>query len=288
MAGNAYTEYLKIDALLELQECRSQADSELLFITIHQADELWFKLLIHELNNAISALYAGEELRAYKVLSRVSRVQLLLTQSWDVLGTLTPTEYQVFRETVGRNGGSGFQSYQNRELEFLLGEKSRLREIDRPGGTVQVDIIELHDKAEVRSRLEARRRAPSLYDAVIHRIAAAFPNASLQARDATADCSTPRSYDEALARVWLQIYRQPEAHMSLYQLGEKLIDIEDAHRRWRFLHLTTVARIIGSTTGTGGSTGLRYLQKTAVEAMEQFLYPELWRVRNKIYESRRP
>ena len=130
MSENTYSSYLHLDQLLSAQDCATEADSELLFLTIHQAKELWFKLMIHELEGARRALYAGDEMRAYKILSRVHQIQLVQIRTWDVLSTLSPTEFQVFRESVGRDGASGFQSVQNREIEFLLGEKQRIRSFD--------------------------------------------------------------------------------------------------------------------------------------------------------------
>lgn len=287
MSRNTYSSYLHLDTLLSAQECATDADSELLFLTIHQAKELWFKLMIHELEGARAALYAGDELRAYKILARVHQIQLVQIRTWDVLSTLSPTEFQVFRESVGRDGASGFQSIQNREIEFLLGEKTRMRDFDTGESVRQVDVIAMHDDATVRDRLAARHGEPSIYDAAVDLLARRFPDAGITPRPAAA----PDGYDfaradDAVFAVWKRIYDGSAEHMSLFQLGEKLIDLEDAFRRWRFRHLTTVARVIGQSTGTGGSAGLRYLQQTAVEGMEQFLYPELWQVRNEIFQGR--
>ncbi|MEC9408144.1 MAG: tryptophan 2,3-dioxygenase family protein [Abyssibacter sp.] len=286
MSENTYSSYLHLDTLLSAQDCATDADSELLFLTIHQAKELWFKLMIHELEGARRALYAGDELRAYKILSRVHQIQLVQIRTWDVLSTLSPTEFQVFRESVGRDGASGFQSIQNREIEFLLGEKRRIRSFDTGESVRQVDVIAMHKDPLVQERLTRRCAEPSIYDATLNLLAQRFPDAGIAPRPAQGrDYTDSMADDPRVFAVWKRIYDDQDAHMSLFQLGERLIDLEDAFRRWRFRHLTTVARVIGRSTGTGGSAGLRYLQQTAIEGMEDFLYPELWQVRNAIFEG---
>lgn len=282
---DSYGGYLGLDKLLDAQHTRTKADSELLFIVIHQSNELWFKLVIHELENAIDALYAGRDLAAYKILSRVHQIQLLLIRTWDVLSTLTPSEYRVFRDSVGRGGASGFQSAQNREIEFLLGEKARIRDFDTGKGTHQADVIAMHANPDVRAALEARWRAPSIYDAAIDGLARSYPDAGITPRPRDGDYSEIAKPSKAIFEQWQAIYADPDAHMAWFQLGERLVDLEDALRRWRWRHLTTVARVIGQSTGTGGSAGLRYLQKTAVDGMENFLYPELWQVRNEVFSA---
>ena len=282
---DSYGGYLGLDKLLDAQHTRTDADSELLFIVIHQSNELWFKLIVHELENAIDALYDGREMAASKILARVHQIQLLLIRTWDVLSTLTPSEYRVFRDSVGRGGASGFQSAQNREIEFLLGEKARLREFDTGDGTREADVIAMHADPAVQAQLEARWRAPSVYDAAIDGMARAYPDAGIAPRPRDADYSETTKPSRAVFDQWQAIYAEPDAHMAWFQLGERLVDLEDALRRWRWRHLTTVARVIGQSTGTGGSSGLRYLQKTAIEGMERFLYPELWQVRNAVFQG---
>ncbi|MCK5857733.1 tryptophan 2,3-dioxygenase family protein [Abyssibacter sp.] len=286
MSENTYSSYLHLDQLLSAQDCATEADSELLFLTIHQAKELWFKLMIHELEGARRALYAGDEMRAYKILSRVHQIQLVQIRTWDVLSTLSPTEFQVFRESVGRDGASGFQSVQNREIEFLLGEKQRIRSFDTGESVREVDVIAMHRDPAVQERLTRRCAEPSIYDAAIHLLSQRFPQSGIAPRpEQGGDYSDGRASDPAVFATWKRIYDDQGEYMSLFQLGERLVDLEDAFRRWRFRHLTTVARVIGRSTGTGGSAGLRYLQQTAIEGMEDFLFPELWQVRNAIFEG---
>jgi len=286
MTQNTYSSYLHLDKLLSAQDCATEADSELLFLTIHQAKELWFKLMIHELEGARRALYADDELRAYKILSRVHQIQLVQIRTWDVLSTLSPTEFQVFRESVGRDGASGFQSVQNREIEFLLGEKRRIRSFDTGEEVRQVDVIAMHRDPAVQEALIRRCAEPSIYDAAVHLLSRRFPDAGIAPRpERGADYSEALAHDPAVFATWKRIYDDQGEQMSLFQLGERLIDLEDAFRRWRFRHLTTVARVIGRSTGTGGSAGLRYLQQTAIDGMEDFLFPELWQVRNAIFEG---
>lgn len=286
MSENTYSSYLHLDQLLSAQDCATEADSELLFLTIHQAKELWFKLMIHELEGARRALYAGDEMRAYKILSRVHQIQLVQIRTWDVLSTLSPTEFQVFRESVGRDGASGFQSVQNREIEFLLGEKQRIRSFDTGESVREVDVIAMHRDPTVQERLTRRCAEPSIYDAAIHLLSQRFPQSGIAPRpEQGGDYSDGRASDPAVFATWKRIYDDQGEYMSLFQLGERLVDLEDAFRRWRFRHLTTVARVIGRSTGTGGSAGLRYLQQTAIEGMEDFLFPELWQVRNAIFEG---
>ena len=207
-------------------------------------------------------------------------------RTWDVLSTLSPTEFQVFRESVGRDGASGFQSVQNREIEFLLGEKQRIRSFDTGESVREVDVIAMHRDPAVQERLTRRCAEPSIYDAAIHLLSQRFPQSGIAPRpEQGGDYSDGRASDPTVFATWKRIYDDQGEYMSLFQLGERLVDLEDAFRRWRFRHLTTVARVIGRSTGTGGSAGLRYLQQTAIEGMEDFLFPELWQVRNAIFEG---
>jgi tryptophan 2,3-dioxygenase len=281
---NTYERYLALDRLLDCQHTQTQADSELLFITIHQANELWFKLLIHEFENAISSLYDSDELSAYKILARIAQILLLLVRTWDVLSTLTPNEFRVFRDTVGRDNASGFQSYQYRMVEFLLGIKVRTKTFTESGER-HIDIITMHDNPAIQQVLLERWKRPSIYDATLYLLKTKFPLAGIPAKPKDSDFSTPHHYSGEVYQIWQSVYNNPKDHMSLFQLAEKLIDIEDMFRQWRFRHLTTVARVIGQNTGTGGSTGLRYLQNIAIDSMEHLLFPEIWEVRNLIYDT---
>jgi tryptophan 2,3-dioxygenase len=280
---HTYASYLALDTLLSCQNTKTDADSELLFIVIHQANELWFKLLIHEFENAIASLYQGDELSAYKILARASQILLLLTRTWDVLSTLTPNEFRVFRNTVGQDNASGFQSHQYRMVEFLLGLKSRFRRLDTDEGAHHVDVIAMHATSAIQDQMLRQQRKPSVYDATLHLLSTRFPNAGLLPKSPQEDFSAGHQYSQAAYLCWRAVYSTPHEYMSLFQLAEKLIDIEDAFRQWRFRHLVTVARVIGQNTGTGGSTGLRYLQHVAIDGMEHPLFPEIWEVRNQIY-----
>jgi tryptophan 2,3-dioxygenase len=285
---HTYGSYLALDKLLSCQNTTTNADSELLFIVIHQANELWFKVLIHEFETAISSLYKGDELSAYKILARASQILLLLIRMWDVLSTLTPNEFRVFRDSVGRDNASGFQSHQYRMVEFLLGLKSRVRHFETENGEKKVDIIAMHGKSDINEQMLRQRRKPSVYDATLHLLSTKFPKSGIKRKSQQEDFSEGHQYSQHAYRCWHAVYSTPQKYMSLFQLAEKLIDIEDAFRQWRFRHLVTVARVIGQNTGTGGSTGLRYLQKVAIDGMENPLFPEIWEVRNLIYAPSKP
>jgi tryptophan 2,3-dioxygenase len=285
---HTYGSYLALDKLLSCQNTKTAADSELLFIVIHQSNELWFKVLIHEFEHAIASLYKGDELSAYKVLARASQILLLLTRTWDVLSTLTPDEFRVFRDSVGQDNASGFQSHQYRMVEFLLGLKSRLRYFDTEGGERNVDVIAMHDQPPIREQMLRQRRKPSIYDATLHLLSVRFRKSGLRPKPQEGDFSEGHRYSQPAYQCWHAVYSTPQKYMSLFQLAEKLIDVEDAFRQWRFRHLVTVARVIGQNTGTGGSTGLRYLQKVAIDGMEHPLFPEIWEVRNQMYQPPPP
>jgi tryptophan 2,3-dioxygenase len=235
--------------------------------------------------NCISSLYESDELSAYKILARISQIFLLLVRMWDVLSTLTPDEFMVFRNTVGRDNASGFQSYQYRIVEFLLGIKSRAKAIETQKGEKQTDIITMHDDPAIQKVLLAQWKRPSIYDATVFLLSTKFPDTGIHTKPKDGDFSEAYQYSREVYRIWHKIYHNPKDHMSLFQLAEKLIDIEDIFRQWRFRHLTTVARVIGQNTGTGGSTGLHYLQEIAINGMKNFLFPEIWEVRNLIYDS---
>jgi tryptophan 2,3-dioxygenase len=281
---HSYASYLKIDDLLDCQQMQSGAHDELLFIVIHQVNELWFKLILHEMHGAMAALDRDDHaLSAYKMLDRVAKIEATMVSTWDVLQTLTPDKYHDFRAIVGREGGSGFQSLQYRALEFLLGVKRRQRTFRAAdGGHATVDVIDVHKNAaaEHRARLDTIWRGPGLYDAVRGHLARRFPERGIAP---ARDYAEAYERDPAVLEAWQVVYRAPEDHMDLYLLAEKLVDVEDYFRRWRFRHLTTVSRIIGFNPGTGGSAGVRYLQEVANEGMERPLFPELWEIRNWLF-----
>jgi tryptophan 2,3-dioxygenase len=285
---NTYSSYLAIKTLLSAQHLQTNRHDELLFITIHQSHELWFKLAIHELDHAIELLmrdHAGERdcVLAYKVLCRVNEIQRLITASWSVLTSLTPDEFLVFRETVGKDGASGFQSVQYRILEYKLGSKYSSINIDSGNGKRTVNVSTLADNSTDKSRLSAAMKLPSIYDAVLKYISTNF--AMFNVQRTSADYSRPYQKKKPVLEAWFHVYQDREHAAELYQLAEKLIDIEDALRRWRFIHLATVSRIIGRNSGTGGSTGLRYLQGVATKSFDEPLYPELWDVRNRMFNG---
>jgi tryptophan 2,3-dioxygenase len=285
---NTYASYLGLRQLLSAQTLQTRSDDELLFIIIHQQHELWFKLAIHELDCAINSLMREEAqeadcIIAFKRLSRVSAIQHILISSWDVLATLTPDEFILFRETVGRDGASGFQSIQYRVLEYRLGLKYRYVDFELPNGeTRRFDVFDNAQTEEEKAALAAALAAPGIYDAVITYMARSLPGFAI-ADPRSRDFSVKHQKNAAVFRAWSHVYRNRMSAPELYQLGEKLIDLEDAFRKWRFAHLATVSRVIGSNAGTGGSSGLRYLKQAANQLFEQPMYPELWDVRSEMF-----
>ena len=291
MSTHTYASYLEIEKLLSAQRSMTDSDDELLFIVIHQAHELWFKLAIHELSCAIEALQRerpsnSDCIKAFKRLSRVSEIQRVLIASWDVLTTLTPDEFHVFRLTVGQNGASGFQSIQYRVLEFKLGLKYRTVHFEKPVDdgyqTVDFDVFANARTDADRQALENALNRPSIYDAVNYYISKHLPMFGIQ-DSLSAAYAEPYRKKLPVFNAWRYVYQNRENEPELYQLGEKLVDLEDAFRRWRFVHLTTVSRVIGNSTGTGGSTGLRYLRQAANKLLDDPMYPELWDVRNAMF-----
>ena len=258
----SYGDYLALDQVLGAQRPLSGDHNEMLFIVQHQASELWMKLAIHELA-AARARVSGDDLPpAFKMLSRVARVMAQLNQSWDVLSTLTPAEYSSFRGSLGAS--SGFQSFQYRMIEFLLGNKDAHR-------------IEPHrHKPELYAALEALLSTPSLYDEAIRVLARR--GFAIDPECVERDWRSLRPYNESVCAAWVEVYRETSRHWELYELAEKLVDLEDAFRQWRFRHATTVERIIGMKRGTGGTSGVGYLRK----AVEVELFPELWRARTQL------
>jgi tryptophan 2,3-dioxygenase len=291
MSTHTYSSYLEIDKLLSAQRSMTDSDDELLFIVIHQAHELWFKLAIHELSCAIAALQRERPVNsdciiAFKRLSRVSEIQRVLIASWGVLTTLTPDEFHVFRLTVGQNNASGFQSIQYRVLEFKLGLKYRTVHFEKPVAesyqTVEFDIFSNTRSDQDRAALENALHNPSIYDAVIYYMSKHLPMFGVHEALA-AGYAEPYRKNLPVFNAWRYVYENRENEPELYQLGEKLVDLEDAFRRWRFAHVATVSRVIGNSTGTGGSTGLRYLRQAANRLFDEPIYPELWDVRNAMF-----
>ena len=248
-AGVTYADYLRLPALLGAQAPLSELHDEMLFIVIHQTKELWLKQMLHEV--ALATRLVGEDryAEAYKALSRVSRIQAVMTMSWDVLSTLTPVDYSEFRHVLGTS--SGFQSAQFRELEFRLGMKDAKFRDYQEGG----------DEGGV--RLRAALAEPSLWD---------------EAKAALARAGFAIGTADDIHASWLAVYRESGKYFELYQLAEKLVDIDDGLAGWRHKHVLTVTRIIGGKKGTGGSAGAAYLEST----MTKRAFPELWSLRTDL------
>lgn len=258
----SYGDYLHLDKILSSQHRLSDHHDEMLFIVIHQASELWMKLIIHELTAAIEYIQNNDLEPSFKILSRVSRIQRQLIQSWSVLSTLTPSEYLEFRDKLGQS--SGFQSYQNRLIEFALGNKN--------AHTLAV----YKHQTELYERMQEALNQPSIYDAAIQALVArGLPvDHEVRHRDLSKNYEPNASVEEA----WLTVYRNVDQYWDLYELAEKLVDIGNQRQLWRFNHMSTVERIIGHKQGTGGSSGVTYLKRV----LDQQFFPELWSLRTKL------
>ena len=248
-----------LDQILSAQRPVSVEHDEMLFIIIHQASELWMKLCLHELTAAREHIRRDDLGPSFKMLARVSRIQAQLVQSWDVLATMTPAEYSMFRNQLGR--ASGFQSVQYRMLEFIIGNKN-------------ADTIEVHRRDP--AAYEALQRAlqtPSIYDEslrLLSRRGFEIPEEYLDR-----DWSQPYQPSKQVAAAWLAVYHSVDDNWDLYDLAEKLVDLDHKFQLWRFSHMKTVERIIGYKRGTGGTGGVSYLTK----ALELRFFPELWTIR---------
>jgi len=258
----SYADYLHLDEVLNAQHPRSPEHNEMLFIVQHQTTELWMKLLLHELSAAVRSVAADELGSAFKMLARVSRIMEQLVHAWDVLATMTPPEYSAIRPYLANS--SGFQSWQYRSIEFMLGNKNAA-------------MLKPHaHRPDILAKVEALWRAPSLYDEALRLLARrglAVPASHLER-----DWTQPYQPSDAVEQAWLVVYRNPDAHWDLYQLGEELTDLEDAFRLWRFRHVTTVERVIGFKRGTGGTSGVGYLRKM----LDVVLFPEIWKLRTDL------
>ncbi len=257
----SYGDYLHIEEILGAQHPQSDAHDEMLFIVQHQTSELWMRLAIHELSAARDTLQGGDMRPAFKMLARVSRIFEQLNNAWDVLRTMTPSDYTAFRAALGQS--SGFQSHQYRLIEFMLGNRNPA--MLRPHA----------HRPEVTALLRAELAMPSLYDVALRALNDEVP---LPADVLSRDLATTRPEDARVAAAWAQVYRDPGRHWALYELAEKLVDLEDYFRRWRFNHVTTVERIIGFKRGTGGTGGVSYLRRM----LEVELFPELWHLRTDL------
>ncbi|HQZ34915.1 MAG TPA: tryptophan 2,3-dioxygenase [Ilumatobacteraceae bacterium] len=260
--GMDYGDYLHLDGVLGAQFPLSPDHNEMLFIVQHQTSELWMKLMLHELRGAIANVATDNLQPAFKMLSRVSKIMEQLVHAWDVLATMTPPEYTAIRPYLG--GSSGFQSWQYRCIEFACGNK-------------KAAMLEPHRHRRNRfDEVEAALHVPSLYDETLRLMARR--GIEVPAHVLARDVTEPYTSDPGVEAAWLQVYGNAEANWDLYQLGEELVDLEDAFRLWRFRHVTTVQRIIGFKQGTGGTSGVGYLQ--AMLATE--LFPELWSMRTAL------
>ena len=258
----SYGDYLHLDAVLNAQKPLSPDHNEMLFIVQHQTSELWMKLMLHELSAAVQAVAKDELPSAFKMLARVSKIMEQLVHAWDVLATMTPPEYSAIRPYLANS--SGFQSWQYRCIEFSLGNKNAA-------------MLKPHaHRPELLAQVEAAYRAPSLYDEALRLLARrgiAVPASHVQR-----DWTQPYAASDDVEAAWLTVYRAPQAHWDLYQLGEELTDLEDAFRLWRFRHVTTVERVIGFKRGTGGTSGVGYLRRM----LDVVLFPEIWKLRTDL------
>ncbi|TGX52630.1 tryptophan 2,3-dioxygenase [Sphingomonas gei] len=248
-----YGRYLALDTLLASQHPLSDRDDELLFIIIHQTKELWLKQILAELLPAKALVREGRLIEAYKNLARISRIQAVMTLSWDVLATMTPSDYTRFREVLGPS--SGFQSDQFRAVETLLGVR---------GGGVPGPLTQQY------------ANEPSLWDDANAALAAA--GFAVPPEALAREWPQPYAPSQGVEDAWIQVYRDPTRWWDLYQLAEKLVDVDDSMATWRHKHVLTVSRVIGMKHGTGGTPGVPYLEST----LKKRAFPELWSLRTQL------
>jgi tryptophan 2,3-dioxygenase len=261
-SSQSYGEYLQLNKILDAQQPLTYEHDEMMFIIVHQTSELWLRLFRHELNGVLDCVRRDNLDPSFKMLARISRVQTQLLATWDVLSTMTPAEYSAFRNALGRS--SGFQSVQYRLLEFVLGNKHR-------------DMLAVHRRdPKAYAELERALKAPSLYDEVLRLLSRRgyeVPESHL-----TRDFSEPYQASKQVAGAWLGVYHNADKDWDLYELAERLVDLDHKFQLWRFHHMKTVERIIGYKPGTGGSSGVSYLAK----ALELKFFPELWQIRTSM------
>jgi tryptophan 2,3-dioxygenase len=261
-SSKSYGEYLQLERLLSAQQPISYEHDEMLFIIVHQVSELWIRLYLHELALVSDSVIKDNLGPSFKALRRISHVQNQLYGVWDVLATMTPADYTAFRNVLGRS--SGFQSVQYRLLEFGLGNKNS-------------DMIRVHQgHAENYEQLKRALLAPSLYDEVLRLLSRRGYGVPVEALDR--DFSESYMPSKAVAGAWLGVYHNAQKDWDLYELAERLVDLDHRFQTWRFQHMKTVERIIGSKPGTGGTGGVSYLAK----ALELRFFPELWQVRTAL------
>jgi tryptophan 2,3-dioxygenase len=258
----SYGDYLQIDRILGAQTPLSDAHDEMLFIIQHQTSELWMRLALHELDAARRMIAADRVPQAFKMLARVARIFEQLNNAWDVLRTMTPSDYTTFRETLGQS--SGFQSWQYRLIEYAVGNRN-------------LAMLKPHvHRPDLTARLEAELARPPLYDEALRFLAR--QGHPVPPEILARDLRQPWTAHPGVEAVWTDVYRDPTTHWQAYELAEKLVDFEDYFRRWRFNHLTTVARVIGIKRGTGGTSGVAYLRRM----LDVELFPELWSIRTAL------
>jgi len=258
----SYGGYLSLDRLLDCQNLATDAHDEMMFMVIHQASELWMKLCLHEIHGAMAHVAEDNFRAAFKMLARVSRIQTQLRQSWDVLSTMTPSDYMSFRDELGQS--SGVQSFQYREIEYLLGNKNKA-------------LAEVHRAHPDRyNRLVKALNTPSFYDLCLMSLARS--GFDIPEHVLNRDWSEPYVPCSEVEAVWGKIYSNTADYWEYYELAEKLVDLEHEFQMWRFSHMKTVERIIGYRKGTGGTSGVSFLAK----ALDLRFFPELWTVRTQI------
>lgn len=254
----SYGDYLGMDGILGAANPLSKAHDEMLFIVQHQTSELWMRLVLHELSSARTLMLDGQTQQVFKMLSRVARIFEQLNNAWDVLRTMTPSDYTAFRDDLGQS--SGFQSHQYRLIEFILGNRNR-------------SMMKVHEhRTELHKMLAYELTLPSLYHVALRLLEQEL---DIRFDRAVFRMDTPHQSNAHVIEAWTTVYRDPHGHWTLYDLAEKLVDLEDYFRRWRFNHVTTVERIIGFKRGTGGTSGVKYLRRM----LEVELFPELWHLR---------
>lgn len=258
----SYGEYLQLDKVLDAQKPLTYEHDEMMFIIVHQSSELWMRLMLHELRGVLECVRRDDLDPSFKMLTRVSHVQTQLIATWDVLSTMTPSEYSAFRNALGRS--SGFQSVQYRMLEFMLGNKH----------PQMVDVHKRDQKAF--AALQSTLEAPSLYDEVLRLLSRR--GYGIPEDYVTRDFKQPYVASKQVAGAWLGVYHNAEKDWDLYELAERLVDLDQKFQLWRCHHLKTVERIIGYKPGTGGTGGVSYLAK----ALELKFFPELWTIRTSM------
>ncbi len=262
MTQTTYSSYLDLERILSAQHPVSGAHDEMLFIIVHQASELWLRLCLHELEEARAHIAADDLRPAFKMLARVARAQGQLIASWDVLSTMTPHDYSCVRPHLGNS--SGFQSAQYRMMEFMLGGRNP-------------DMVTMHEAVpEVAAGLHAEMGRPSIYAEAVRLLARR--GFAIGEEVLGRDLDVPWSHSREVEAAWAEVYRAPQQHWDLYELAEKLVDLEYHFQRWRFGHLKTVERIIGFKKGTGGTPGVPYL----AGVLKLAFFPELLSVRTAL------